>query len=260
MTNTELMTIDAQTGETITTLALREVPAETLAAAHRAAAALQDVIRKKAKPVLFKGEQYLEFEDWQTVGRFYAVTAKAVSVEPVTLGDASGFKAVATAITAEGREISRAEALCLNDEANWKGKPIFQLASMAQTRACAKALRNVLAWVVVLAGYRGTPAEELPRDEPPKRRPSEGDDLPADAPPQKARTPRPSGLITKPQQERFVDIAKREGWSELAVKTLLQREHLAKWSQIPIGKYELLISELLLGPPEPPATDDEAPF
>jgi len=32
---------------------------------------------------------------------------------------------------------------------------------MAQTRACAKALRNVLAWVVVLAGYRPTPAEEM---------------------------------------------------------------------------------------------------
>jgi hypothetical protein len=32
---------------------------------------------------------------------------------------------------------------------------------MAQTRACAKALRNVLAWVVVLAGYAPTPAEEM---------------------------------------------------------------------------------------------------
>jgi len=255
MTDTELMTIDAQTGEAITTtLTLREVPAETLAAAHRAAAALQDVIRKKAKPVIFKGEQYLEFEDWQTVGRFYSVTAKAISVDPVTLGDASGFKAVATAITAEGREISRAEALCLNDEANWKGKPIFQLASMAQTRACAKALRNVLAWVVVLAGYRGTPAEELPRDEPQQLRTRD------EAPPQKARTPRPSGLITEAQQKRFFAIAKQEGWPESAIRTLLQREHLEKSSQIPIAKYELLVGELLLGPPEPPATDDETPF
>lgn len=39
--------------------------------------------------------------------------------------------------------------------------PLFQLRSMAQTRACAKALRNALAWVVVLAGYKATPAEEL---------------------------------------------------------------------------------------------------
>jgi hypothetical protein len=32
---------------------------------------------------------------------------------------------------------------------------------MAQTRACAKALRNVFAWVVVLAGYAPTPAEDM---------------------------------------------------------------------------------------------------
>ena len=39
--------------------------------------------------------------------------------------------------------------------------PMFQLASMAQTRASAKVLRNILAWVVVLAGYQPTPAEEM---------------------------------------------------------------------------------------------------
>src|SRR3990167_510149 len=32
---------------------------------------------------------------------------------------------------------------------------------MAQTRAGAKALRNRLSWVVVLAGYKSTPAEEM---------------------------------------------------------------------------------------------------
>jgi hypothetical protein len=32
---------------------------------------------------------------------------------------------------------------------------------MAQTRAGSKALRNALAWVVVLAGYKPTPAEEM---------------------------------------------------------------------------------------------------
>lgn len=39
--------------------------------------------------------------------------------------------------------------------------PMFQLRSMAQTRAVAKALRFALGWVVVLAGYKATPAEEL---------------------------------------------------------------------------------------------------
>jgi hypothetical protein len=61
-----------------------------------------------------------------------------------------------------GQVVGGAEAYCMRDEENWAVKPWFQLASMAQTRAGAKALRNVLAWVVVLAGYRPTPAEELP--------------------------------------------------------------------------------------------------
>ena len=51
--------------------------------------------------------------------------------------------------------------MCMDDESKWSDKPLFQLRSMAQTRAQAKALRNVLAWVVVMAGYAPTPAEEM---------------------------------------------------------------------------------------------------
>jgi hypothetical protein len=39
--------------------------------------------------------------------------------------------------------------------------PLFQLKSMAQTRACAKVYRQVLEFVVKLAGYQTTPAEEM---------------------------------------------------------------------------------------------------
>jgi hypothetical protein len=49
----------------------------------------------------------------------------------------------------------------MDDESKWSDKPLYQLRSMAQTRAQAKALRGVLAWVAVLAGYNPTPAEEM---------------------------------------------------------------------------------------------------
>ncbi len=180
-------------------------PKQVLEEAHIAAAALHDVISKKPKKVMMNGEQYLEFEDWQTIGKFYGVTVKVVSTNPVTFGDVRGFEAKAVVINVKtGAEVSAADAMCLNDEENWgkrpkyewhyickngvvqkddPGKdqiiwenkkpkkkrvqvqdeqvPLFQLRSMAQTRACAKALRNVLAWVVVLAGYKPTPAEEM---------------------------------------------------------------------------------------------------
>lgn len=102
-----------------------------------------------------------------------------------------------------GEVISRAESMCLNNEDNWgmvaeyewkdvldangkkqwdallfggkggyvrekvktgeKAKPLFQIMSMSQTRACSKACRNKLSWVVVLAGYKPTPIEEMVR-------------------------------------------------------------------------------------------------
>lgn len=142
--------------------AMERAPKVVLDEAANASRALQEVISKKKKPVMINGEQYLEFEDWQTLGRFYGITVKEDGdPEFVTLGEASGFKASAVALDSRGQEVSRATAFCLSDEPKWKNRATFQLASMAQTRACAKALRNVLSWVAVLAGYRPTPAEEM---------------------------------------------------------------------------------------------------
>jgi len=167
----------------ITAVSIGRDPAVVLAEAQRAAAALKDVISRKERPVFFNGEQYLEFEDWQTMGRFYGVTARVRegSTKYVEYGDVVGFEAVAEAYHAPSdRILSVASASCLRDEPKWNqrakyryenGKkqfagyepvPLFQLCSMAQTRACAKAMRQVLSWVVVLAGYRATPAEEMP--------------------------------------------------------------------------------------------------
>jgi len=137
-------------------------PEIILSEAQKAAQALTEVIKSKPKPVIIRGEQYLEFEDWQTVGRFYGLVPKVTETQYIQIGKAEGFSAKAVVVrTKDGMEISGAEAMCLNDEPNWKDKPMFMLKSMAQTRACAKALRNVLAWVVVLAGYKPTPVEEI---------------------------------------------------------------------------------------------------
>ncbi|HEY9874607.1 MAG TPA: hypothetical protein V6D12_14300 [Candidatus Obscuribacterales bacterium] len=159
-------------------------PNTVLEEAKNAAKALMTVVSQKKKPVVINNEQYLEFEDWQTVGRFYGVTAKVTKTELIDLGGVKGYEATAEVIrNSDGMVISSADAMCLNDEEKWStrakyeyinGKkekvgdvpvPLFQLRSMAQTRACAKALRNVLAWVVVLAGFKPTPAEEMTGNE-----------------------------------------------------------------------------------------------
>lgn len=133
--------------------------------AHEAAKALKEVLDAKTKKVIVNGERYLEFEDWQLLGRFYGYTIETGEAEEIWReGKLVGFKARAT-VYHNGTKVGGAEASCLRDEKNWTDKPEFQLKSMAQTRAGAKALRNVLAWVAVLAGYRPTPAEEIVSEE-----------------------------------------------------------------------------------------------
>jgi hypothetical protein len=158
----EAQFVEALANREIPDLQTTRPPGVVLEEARQAAKALQQVIESKPSKVQFKGKTYLTYEDWQTVARFYGVTAKVISTAHVQYGSSEGFEARAVALlVATGMEISGADAMCMNDEANWKGKPMFQLRSMAQTRAAAKALRNVLAFVPVLAGYEGTPAEEM---------------------------------------------------------------------------------------------------
>ncbi len=63
METTDNLTLNPATGEIFPgqALALHEPPTATLSAARDAARALQDVIAKKKNPLLFKGEQYLEY-------------------------------------------------------------------------------------------------------------------------------------------------------------------------------------------------------
>jgi len=133
--------------------------------ARRAANALKDIVEKKPKKVVINGEQYLEFEDWQTLGYFYGFTVETGEAKEIIRdGKIIGYQAKSI-VYRNGVRVGGAEASCLRDERNWADKPEFQLKSMVQTRAAAKGLRNVLAWVAVLAGYKPTPAEEITGEE-----------------------------------------------------------------------------------------------
>lgn len=133
--------------------------------AKNAAKNLAAVIKGKAKPVIFNGEQYLEFEDWQAAGQFYGYSVKTGDANSVEIDGIKGARAKAELFDRDGRIVGGAESFCMRDEQNWRNKPWFQLASMAQTRAASKALRNRLAWFVVLAGFKATPADEMERTE-----------------------------------------------------------------------------------------------
>lgn len=65
-----------------------------------------------------------------------------------------------------GKVVGRAVALCSNQESKKKTFDEFAVLSMAQTRATGKAFRITLGWIMKLAGYEATPAEEVAEDEP----------------------------------------------------------------------------------------------
>lgn len=137
-------------------LVLEGDPQAQLEFAHKAAKALMNWVEQKPKKVMIRGEQFLEFGDWQIIGRFYGAT---VGIE-WSRGIEKGWEARAV-VYRNGVVISSAEAMCTRDEKNWKDRDEFMLKSMAQTRASAKALRQAFGWVAELAGLRSTPAEEM---------------------------------------------------------------------------------------------------
>ena len=137
-------------------------PENQLKFGYKCATALMQVVASKPKKVMINGEQYLEFEDWQTLGRFFGITVGVDSTKQIVINDINkGWEAKAI-VYKDGKIISSAEAMCMRSEKNWANRDEFTLRSMAQTRACAKALRNVLAWVAVLGGFRPTPIEDMP--------------------------------------------------------------------------------------------------
>ena len=136
-------------------------PQDVIDEATNASKLLMQKISSKLKPVIVNGEQYLEFGDWQTVGAFWACSCFVEWTKLIEVGSVMGYEARCNILTRSGVTIASSEAMCLNDEPRWKNKPLYQLRSMAQTRAGSKALRMAFGWVAEMAGYRSTPAEEM---------------------------------------------------------------------------------------------------
>jgi len=90
-------------------------------------------------------------------------------VENEELG--GGFIAVVELVRmSDGVVLSRASATAgAADDPPWNGRPRYQQRSMAITRATGKVCRLAFSWVMVLAGYSPTPAEEMLEEKEAKR-------------------------------------------------------------------------------------------
>ncbi len=142
-------------------LVLEGDPEVQLQFAHKAAKTLMNWVAQKPKKVLIRGEQYLEFGDWQILGRFYGATVSTEWTHAIERnGKVFGYEA-RVVVLKDGVVISSAEGMCTRDEKRWAQADEYAIRSMAQTRTSAKALRNAFGWVAELAGMKSTPAEEM---------------------------------------------------------------------------------------------------
>lgn len=170
-----------------------EDPAEILEKAADVASRLKAIITSQNLTQRFGAKEHVLVEGWTTLGTLVNVkTVPVGNAEPLpwppmqlveglddgavnlirellrekAMGYRFGFKAE-YAVMKDGVKIGGAEAICTRHEDNWRIKrgnvvDDYALKSMAQTRAMGKALRHPLSFIVSLAGYAATPAEEMP--------------------------------------------------------------------------------------------------
>lgn len=108
-----------------------------------------------------QGNDHVEIEGWTMLGSMLGVFPVTEWTEYVEYGDVKGFECAVKAVTRQGEIVGRAEAMCTDDERNWEDATLQELRSMAQTRASSKALRMPLGFIIELAGFQATPAEEM---------------------------------------------------------------------------------------------------
>lgn len=88
-------------------------------------------------------------------------------------GLAYGYVVAFRAVTKDGREVGWGEGMCTRNERSKELDDEHSIRSMAQTRGQSRTLSAPLRWLVKLAGYATTPAEEMPDGVPADQRVAE---------------------------------------------------------------------------------------
>ena len=190
--------------------------------AREMANALADVIERQRLATAIQGRRYVKVEGWTTLGVMLGVVPREVgtieqdgiytaTVELVRIGDQG-------VISRASAECGSADELDRNGNPVWANRPRYARRSMAQTRATGKACRLAFSWIMALAGYEPTPAEEMPDS-----RQSE-DDL----------------LLTSNQHKRLEAGISELGLNREGVKTWCKRrfgvEHFPELSRSQFGE------------------------
>jgi hypothetical protein len=132
---------------------------ELVQSASDLATTLADIINQRALYKTIQGRDYVLCEGWTTLATLCGLMPREVACENLE----GVYVAVVSLVRiSDGVELTRASAECGGDgDETWQKRPAYARRSMAITRATSKACRIALSWIMHLAGYQVTPAEEM---------------------------------------------------------------------------------------------------
>lgn len=162
MTGQELDIIEVNPAPAPMNLFGADNPEEVVQRASETATALTDVIQKRGLFKDISGKSHVLVDGWTLLGSMLGVFPVVMWTRQLE----NGWEARVEARTLAGQVVGAAEAECLRSEKMWAGRDDYALRGMAQTRATSRALRGPLGFIVHLAGFAATPAEEMPQDTP----------------------------------------------------------------------------------------------
>jgi len=133
-------------------------PAGIIEEASTIAKQLANIVNSRNLYSTISGRKYVKVEGWTTLGAMLGVLPREVETHRID----GGWESTVELVRANDNQvIGRGSAICTTDEDNWSDRPEYAVRSMAITRATGKAYRLGFSWVMALAGYEPTPAEEM---------------------------------------------------------------------------------------------------
>ncbi len=197
-------------------------PEEFVAGYTKVADTLSRVVRKQKLFKSISGKDHVLVEGWTLLGSMLGLFPVTAWTKPVYDPDGAqvGWEARVEVKTRDGAVLGASEAECLRSESLWSKRDDYALRSMAQTRATSKALRQPLGFVMTLAGFNATPAEEIPAETGPK-------------------------LISKNQRDRLFAIATKEKMEITRLRELV-KEFTGQESTkvVTVDQYDSLVAAI----------------
>ena len=146
--------------------------------AKEAVSTVMKVIANRPEPLIIKGKQYMEYQDWRLLALYFGITTQIDNVteinemhdyaDPNTGCNGQRMKFIGFTVDAstlrDGKVLTTSSAECTRYEANWLKKDRFQLREMATIRAKRSALKDVLRWVFSMASLEMPELNDLEVD------------------------------------------------------------------------------------------------